>query len=78
MCHTHNCLFDLTHIAECDLLAPECKQIPEFAQLLKEVPFTEWDKEVKLKAIGAYAILVIQLQNLTNHDRASLVHNKTT
>ena len=77
MCHKHNCLFDLTHIAECDLLADECKQIPEFAQLLKEVPFTEWDKEVKLKAIGAYAILVIQLQNLTNNDRASLVHNKT-
>jgi hypothetical protein len=41
------------------------------------VPFTEWDKEVKLKAIGAYALLVIKLENLTRNDRGSLVHNKT-
>jgi len=47
MCKKHNCLFDLTHIAECDQLQG-CSRIPEFAQLLKEVPFTEWDKEVKL------------------------------
>ncbi len=60
----------------CDQLS-NVERIPEFAKLLKEVPFIEWDKELKLAAVGQFALLVIQLENLTKNDRASIVHTKT-
>ena len=77
MCARHQCLFDLDHIKVCDQLS-NVERIPEFAKLLKEVPFIEWDKDLKLDAIGAYALLVIQLEHLTKNERASLVHTKAT
>ena len=60
----------------CDQLS-NVERIPEFAKLLKEVPFVEWDKELKLKAVEQFALLVIQLEYLTKAERASIVHTKT-
>ncbi len=64
MCKDHNKLFDLNHIKECNSITG-CERIPEFANKLKSTPFIEWDKEDKLQAVGAFALLVIQLNNLT-------------
>ena len=69
MCTEHKCLFDLKHIQECSLL-PGCGRVPEFANKLKETPFIEWDIETKFEAIGAFALLIAQLHNLTVTDRA--------
>ena len=38
----------------------------------------EWDQDLRLKAVGAYALLVIQLEHLTKNERASIVHTKAT
>ena len=77
MCHTHNKLFTLEHIKECQSLTG-CERIPEFANKLRVTPFIDWDKEDKLQAIGAFALLTIQLNNLTMQARASLVQSKPT
>jgi hypothetical protein len=42
----------------CDQLS-NVERIPEFAKMLKEVPFVEWDKDLKLKAVGQYALLIM-------------------
>lgn len=64
MCKDHNVLFDLNHIKECNSITG-CERIPEFANELKKTPFIEWDLDLKYEAIKAFAMLVVQLQNLT-------------
>ena len=74
-CEEHNCLFDLEHIKSCTLLT-KCENIPEYAAKLKETPFIEWDLKLKFDAIGAFAMLVAQLQNLTETKMAKMVNTK--
>jgi hypothetical protein len=38
MCHTHNKVYTVDHIAECNQLEG-CESIPKYAQMLKEKPF---------------------------------------
>jgi hypothetical protein len=64
LCHKHNKLFTLEHIGECDALTG-CERIREFSNRLKEQPLLDWEKEERLSAIGAFALLTIQMKNLT-------------
>jgi len=75
MCEEHKCLFDLKHIKECSLLTG-CGKVPEYAAKLKETPFTEWDLKTKGEAIGAFALLIAELHNLTVTHRAKLVNTR--
>ncbi len=75
MCIEHNCLFDLKHIQDCDQLV-QCERIPEFASKLKVTPFIEWSMDEKRAAIVAFALLVAQLQHLTETKRARMVNTK--
>ncbi len=43
---------------------------------MKETPFIEWDLKLKFDAIGAFAMLVAQLQNLTETKMAKMVNTK--
>ena len=72
LCNKHNKLFTLEHIGECDSLTG-CERIREFSGKLKEVPILEWDKEERLSAIGAFALLTLQMKSLTEQHRATLV-----
>ena len=64
LCHKHNKLFTLDHIGECDALSG-CERIREYSNKLKQLHILEWDKEERLNAIAAFALLTIQMQNLT-------------
>ena len=64
LCHKHNKLFTLEHIGECDALTG-CERIREFSNRLKEQHLLDWEKEERLSAIGAFALLTIQMKNLT-------------
>jgi hypothetical protein len=70
MCHTHNQVYTVQHIAECNQLSG-CESIPKWAELLKEKPFMDWSKEEKLESVAAFATLMIKLQNLTVQKLAS-------
>ncbi len=58
MCTRHQCLYDLHHIKVCDQLTG-VERIPEFAKMVKEIPFVEWDKQLKLQTVGPFALLFI-------------------
>jgi hypothetical protein len=64
LCHKHDKLFTLEHIGECDTLSG-CERIREFSNRLKEQPLLEWEKEERLSAIGAFALLTLQMKSLT-------------
>jgi hypothetical protein len=64
LCHKHNKLFTLEHTGECDALTG-FERIREFSNRLKEQPLLDWEKEERLSAIGAFALLTIQMKNLT-------------
>ncbi len=42
----------------------------------KQDPFIDFDKDLKVQAIGAFALLVILLKILTNKDKIIIVHTK--
>ena len=63
-CHKHNRLFTLDHVESCDQLTG-CNQIREYANKLKDQHVLEWDSSYRLKAIAAFALLTLQMQNLT-------------
>jgi hypothetical protein len=64
LCHKHNKLFTLQHTVECDSLTG-CERIREYSNRLKEQPLLDWEKEKRLSAIGAFALLTIKMKNLT-------------
>ena len=64
LCHKHNKLFTLDHIGEYDALTG-CERIREYSNKLKQLHILEWDKDERLNAIAAFALLTIQMQNLT-------------
>ena len=74
-CETHNCLFNLEHIQNCDQFTG-CESIPVYAAKLKETPFIEWDLDDKFKAIKAFALQVASLHNLTETKMAKMVNTK--
>jgi hypothetical protein len=51
LCHKHNKLFTLEHIAECDALFG-CDRIREFSNKLKVQHILEWDRDERLLAIA--------------------------
>jgi hypothetical protein len=57
-------LFTLEHTGECDALTG-CERIREFSNRLKEQPLLEWEKKDRLSAIGAFALLTLQMKSLT-------------
>ena len=71
MCHTHNKVYTVDHIAECNQLEG-CESIPKYAQMLKEKPFQQWSLDDKKESICAFATLMIKLHHLTLHKLASL------
>jgi len=64
LCHKHDKLFTLEHIGECDAHRG-CEKIREFSNRLKEQPLLDWEKEDRLSAIGAFALLTLQMKSLT-------------
>ena len=72
-CQKHNQLFTLDHISECTERTCELRKIKEYANRLKVQHILEWEKEERTQAIEAYVRLVQQMENLTQHHRASLV-----
>ena len=53
-CHKHDKLFDLEHIADCDLLSG-CPNISEYAKMIKEGGNVRlWDQKVLADAIIQY------------------------
>ena len=72
MCHRHKRLFTLDHIESCDQLSG-CQSIRTYANKLKEKPLLDWDKQERLNAIGAFALLTIQIQNLAAQKEITLV-----
>ena len=72
-CHKHDRLFELEHIANCDLLNG-CPNIAGYAKMIKEGGNTRLlDQEVLANAIILYTQLALQLVNLTATSRATLV-----
>ena len=63
MCKKHNQLFTLDHVEQCDTLSG-CGDIRGFANKLKVKHLLDWDREERLKAIAAFALLTLQMQNL--------------
>ena len=72
MCHKHNRLFPLVHIESCDQLTG-CEQIREYANKLKDQHILSWPSDERLKGIAAFALLTIQMQNLTAQKEVTLV-----
>ena len=72
MCHNHNRLFTLDHIESCDQLTG-CEQIREYANKLKDQHILSWPSDERLKGIAAFALLTIQMQNLTAQKEVTLV-----
>ena len=64
MCHKHERLFTLDHIETCDALTG-CQDIRKWANKLREVHILDWEKEDRLQAIGAFAMLTLHVHNLT-------------
>ena len=64
LCCKHNKLFSLSHIEECDALSG-VGDIRKYANKLKEVHLLEWQREERLQAITAFALLTLQMQNLS-------------
>jgi hypothetical protein len=64
LCHRHNKLFTLDHIEQCDQISG-CPDIRRFANRFRECPIREWNKEDRMVAITQFALLTIQLQNLS-------------
>ena len=72
-CHKHDRLFDLEHIANCDLLKG-CPDIEKYAKMIKLGDNIRlWDQDVLADAIIQYTQLALQLANLTATSRATLV-----
>ena len=72
-CHKHDRLFDLEHIANCDLLKG-CPDIEKYATMIKKGDNIRlWDQDVLADAIVQYTQLALQLANLTATSRATLV-----
>jgi hypothetical protein len=71
-CFKHNMIFTLDHIVQCDDLIG-CEKIREYANKLKHTHILDWDKEERLAAITAFALLTAQMQNLTQQHRAAIV-----
>ena len=72
-CHKHDRLFDLEHIANCDLLKG-CPDIEKYATKIKKGDNIRlWDQDVLADAIIQYTQLALQLANLTATSRATLV-----
>ena len=63
-CFKHNMIFTLDHIIQCDALIG-CEKIREYANKLKHTHIIDWEKEERLTAITAFALLTAQMQNLT-------------
>ena len=64
LCGKHNKLFSLSHIEECDALSG-VGDIRKYFNKLKEVHLLEWQREERLQAITAFALLTLQMQNLS-------------
>ena len=71
-CNKHQVLFITHHICECDTLT-NCMKIRDYANKLKVKHFLDWKKQERMDAIGAFESLVVQMQNLTQQHRATLV-----
>ena len=72
LCYKHNKLFTLEYIGECDALSG-CEKIRDYSNKLRQHHILDWEKQERLDAIGAFALLTIQMQNLTAQQRAALV-----
>ena len=72
LCKKHNKLFTLDHIEECDTLSG-CGEIRKYANKLKDLHITKWDREERYHGIALFAYLTIQMQNLKETREATLV-----
>ena len=72
MCKKHKRLFTLDHVESCDSLTG-CQDIRKYANKLKDQHILDWDKEDRLHGIAVFALLTIQMQNLTASKEAVLV-----
>ena len=57
-CRKHNRLFNLDHIEQCDALNG-VGDIRRYANKLKETHLLEWDRDERLNAIAAFALLTL-------------------
>ena len=72
MCKKHQVLFTFEHIEKCDSLSG-CQDIRKYANKLKDLHITKWDKEERLHGIALFAYLTVQMQNLKETKEATLV-----
>lgn len=75
MCGKHKTLFTLDHVERCDSLTG-CENIRKYANKLREQHILDWDREERLNAISAFALLTIQMKNLTEQKQATLVQTQ--
>jgi hypothetical protein len=72
LCKKHNQLYTLDHLESCDALSG-CQDIRMYANKLKDLHITQWDKEDRYHGIALFAYLTVQLQNLKEAKEATLV-----
>ena len=72
LCKKHNTLFTLDHIESCDALSG-CQDIRKYANKLKDLHITKWEKEERWHGIALFAYLTVQMQNLKETKEANLV-----
>jgi hypothetical protein len=58
LCKKHNKLFTLDHIESCDSLSG-CQDIRKYANKLKDLHITKWDREERYHAIALFAYLTV-------------------
>jgi hypothetical protein len=58
LCKKHNKLFTLDHLEECDTISG-CQDIRKYANKLKDLHITKWDKEDRYHGIALFAYLTV-------------------
>ena len=72
LCKKLNTLFTLDHIESCDALSG-CQDIRKYANKLKDLHITKWEKEERWHGIALFGYLTVQMQNLKETKEANLV-----
>jgi hypothetical protein len=58
LCKKHNKLYTLDHLESCDALSG-CQDIRMYANKLKDLHITQWDKEDRYHGIALFAYLTV-------------------
>ena len=72
LCLSHNKLYTLEHIGECNRLR-NCSDIQRYALRLKKEHILDWEKEERHNAIDSFVKLTLQIHNLAAQKQITLV-----